>query len=148
VPAEATRTDVFIVHGHGNREHEVALVVKDLGLAHVILKDEIHRGATTLIEKLEREASRCGFAIVIITGDDLGKKAGTEDELKPRARQNVVLELGYFVALLGRDKVTILHDPTVEVPSDFAGVGYYPLDIEGAWKARVTAELRQAGMIS
>jgi predicted nucleotide-binding protein len=141
------RTDVFIVHGHANRESEVALVVSKLGLNHVILKDELHRGSTTLIEKLERESKRCGFAIVIITGDDVGKKVDSEVELKPRARQNVVLELGYFVALLGREKVTILHDPSVEVPSDFAGVGYYPLDAGGAWKGRVEGELRQAGLI-
>jgi predicted nucleotide-binding protein len=147
-PTMADRTDVFIVHGHAAREHEVGLVVAELGLKPVILKNELHRGSTTLIEKLERESKRCGFAIVVITADDEGRKAGTADELKPRARQNVVLELGYFAALLGRENVTILHDPAVEVPSDFSGVGYYPLDEGGAWKGRIEGELRLAGLIS
>jgi predicted nucleotide-binding protein with TIR-like domain len=137
-------SDVFIVHGHGGREDSVALVVVRVGLTPVILRDELHRGSTTLIEKLEREAKRCGYAVVIVTGDDEGRKVGSHDKLKLRARQNVVLELGYFVALLGRENVTILHDPAVDIPSDFNGVGYYPLDEAEAWKGRLAGELQHA----
>jgi predicted nucleotide-binding protein len=137
--------DVFIVHGHAGREYEVAHVVHDMGLKSVILKEEINRGSPTLIEKLEREAKRSGYAIVIFTPDDLGRSVKEKDE-KPRTRQNVILELGFFIAKLGRDKVTILHDPTVEVPSDFGGVTYYPLDEAGGWKSRIQAELEAADL--
>jgi predicted nucleotide-binding protein len=138
---------VFIVHGRSHREDAVARVVADLGVEPIILKDELHGGSITLIEKLEREAKRSGYAVVVYTGDDVGKLATSADELTLRARENVVLELGYFIALLGRDRVTILHDPAVTVPSDFAGVGYYPLDELGAWKTRLEGELRLAGML-
>jgi predicted nucleotide-binding protein len=140
-----TGRDVFIVHGHAGREYEVAHVIGEFGAKPVILKDELNLGSPTLIEKLEREAKRVGYAIVIFTPDDEGKSV-KDKELRPRARQNVVLELGFFIALLGRDKVTILHDPKVEVPSDFGGVTYHPLDEGGAWKSRIEAELRAAGL--
>jgi predicted nucleotide-binding protein len=136
---------VFIVHGHSGREIEVAQAVKDLGLRPVILKNEPMGGSPTLIEKLEREAKGCGYAVVLFTPDDRGK-ASTENKYVPRARQNVILELGYFVALLGRDRVTIFNDPSVEVPSDFHGVGFYELDSNGGWKARLAGELDRVGL--
>lgn len=139
-------TAVFIVHGHAGRQHEVALCVTKLGLDAVILQERLHRGSSTLIEKLEREAEPCGFAIVIYTGDDEGREVGAT-ELTLRARENVVLELGYFIGKLGRDNVTILHDEAVKVPSDFQGVGYYPLDAGGGWKANVEGELRLAKLL-
>jgi len=138
---------VFIVHGRAGREAEVARAVEQLGLEAVILQERLHGGSATLIEKLEREARSCGYAIVVYTGDDEGRMFGSEDALAKRARENVVLELGYFVGHLGRQNVTILHDPAVTVPSDFLGVGYYTLDPAGAWKERVAGELRLAGLL-
>jgi predicted nucleotide-binding protein len=137
---------VFIVHGRAGREHEVARTVEQLGAEAVVLQERLHHGTATLIEKLEREASACGYAIVVYTGDDEGRIVGATD-LDSRARENVVLELGYFVGLLGREKVTILRDPDVTVPSDFQGAAYYTLDEAGAWKARIEGELRNAGLI-
>lgn len=139
---------VFIVHGHGRFEHEVARVVDDAGAEPIILQEQIHGGSATLIEKLEREAQKCGYAIVIYTGDDVGKAQNSAGELTLRARENVVLELGYFIGKLGRDLVTVLHDPKVQFPSDFMGVGYYPLDEGGAWKVQIQRELRRAGVSS
>ena len=137
---------VFIVHGRAGREHEVARAVEQLGAEAVILQERLHHGSATLIEKLEREASACGYAIVVYTGDDEGRIVGSND-LDRRARENVVLELGYFVGLLGREKVTILRDPDVTVPSDFHGVGYYTIDDAGGWKTKVEGELRSAGLL-
>jgi predicted nucleotide-binding protein len=144
----AARDSVFIVHGHGHREDEVARFIEGRGGRPIILKDEIHGGSTTLVEKLEREAGKCGYAVVLFTPDDVGMKARSDEKLKPRARQNVILELGYFIAKLGRGQVTILGDPTVEIPSDFGGVGYYVLDDGGGWKLSLGDELRQAKMLN
>jgi len=137
---------VFIVHGHAGREDAVARVVNEhptLGLKAVILGEAPHGGSQTLIEKLERVAAPCGYAVVIYTGDDLGR-AVDADGLEPRARENVVLELGYFIGRLGRSCVTVLHDPSVEFPTDFRGVGYHPLDAAGAWKSKLASELEVA----
>ena len=143
----AKGTAVFIVHGRAGREVEVARTVEQLGLEAIILQERLHGGSSTLIEKLEREARPCGYTLVVYTGDDEGRIFGSSDAYMRRARENVVLELGYFIALLGRDCVTILHDPAVTVPSDFHGVGYYTLDSGGAWKDRVAGELRRAGLL-
>jgi len=83
----------------------VARFLLEVGLEPVILHEQANRGMT-VVEKLQANAN-VGFAVVLLTPDDEGKSS-TEGQLKPRARQNVILELGYFVGLLGRDRVCAL----------------------------------------
>ena len=74
------------------------------------------------------------------------KAAGkAEPKPAPRARQNVILELGYFVALLGRRHVFVLMAGSVEMPSDFSGVVYEGYDKAGSWKRRLADELTEVG---
>lgn len=134
---------VFIVHGHDSEAKEaVARLLEKLGLDPVILHEKPNLGRT-IIEKFEQEGD-VGFAVVLLTPDDLGK-AKTDAELEPRARQNVILELGYFVGTLGRQKVCALVRQNVDLPSDFAGVVYERFDDGGAWKLILGRELRAAG---
>ncbi|MGH1398399.1 MAG: TIR domain-containing protein [Alphaproteobacteria bacterium] len=134
---------VFIVHGHdGEARETVARFVSKLGLEPIILHEQANRGRT-VIEKVEAN-SDVGFAIVLLTPDDLGK-AAKEDELEPRARQNVLLELGYFIGKLGRDKVCALKRGAVEIPSDFAGVVWESMDDAGGWRQALGRELQEAG---
>jgi predicted nucleotide-binding protein len=75
----------------------------------------------------------------------LGK--GKDDpELKQRARQNVIFELGFFAGSLGRAKVCVIYDPILELPSDLAGVLAVPADLQGAWKMQLAKEMRAAGI--
>ena len=83
-----------------------------------------------------------GFAVVLLTPDDEGCANGGTPA--PRARQNVVLELGYFVGRLERNRVCALKRGAVEIPSDFEGVVYVPFD-GGAWKQTLGKELAAAG---
>ena len=79
-----------------------------------------------------------------MTDDDVGSiKDGT---LAPRARQNVILELGYFISHLGQPRVCALITPGLETPSDFDGIVYIRMDDGGCWKAELVRELRAAGM--
>ncbi|MFL4399671.1 TIR domain-containing protein [Citrobacter portucalensis] len=83
------------------------------------------------------------FAVVLLTPDDEGcVKGGT---LEPRARQNVLLELGFFIGHLGRDKVCALKKGAVEIPSDFAGVVWEHMDDNNGWKQSFSRELEAAG---
>jgi predicted nucleotide-binding protein len=87
-----------------------------------------------------------GFAVVLLSPDDMGYSitAGAETA-KPRARQNVILELGFFLGTLGRENVLALHSGDVEIPSDFSGVLFTPYDPGGAWPYKLTRELRESG---
>ncbi|ONN93934.1 TIR domain-containing protein [Burkholderia cenocepacia] len=143
----ATPSRVFIVHGHDQAaKFEVQALLAKLGLEGVILDEQAGRGAT-IIEKFEREAGTAAFAVVLLTPDDKGGvSAAAVDDLKPRARQNVILELGYFAAKLGRGRVCALRRGNVEIPSDFSGVQYLDYDAGGAWKASLAKEMRAAGL--
>ncbi|NTZ95291.1 hypothetical protein FCH79_08135 [Pseudomonas koreensis] len=68
---------------------------------------------------------------------------GVTPETRPRARQNVILELGYFIGRLGRGKVCALKRGTLEMPTDYAGVVYESM--EGNWKHALGRELQEAG---
>lgn len=134
---------IFIVHGHDNEMLQtIARFVSTLDLEPVILHEQANRGRT-VIEKVEAETD-VGFAIVLLTPDDEGRKQGTT-ELEPRARQNVLLELGYFLAKLGRPRVCALRRGEVNIPSDFAGVVWEPFDDHGGWKVKLCRELEAAG---
>lgn len=133
---------VFIVHGHDDgMKNTVARFVERLGLEAVILHEQENKGLT-IIEKFER-SSAVGFAIVLYTPCDMGGKVGTEQ--KPRARQNVVLEHGYFIGKLGRERVLALHSDEVELPSDLQGILYTSYDASGSWKYALAKEMRAVG---
>ena len=110
-----------------------------MGLTPVISYEQPNQGRT-LIEKFEQHA-QVGFAAALLTPDDVGALKSNEKKLKPRARQNVVFELGYFLGLLGRERVCALTKGNVEIPSDYDGVVYISLD-DGGWKMDLIRELR------
>ena len=136
---------VFIVHGRDDALlQRVARFLESLEIKPIILFEQAGKGQT-IIEKLEAN-SNVGFAIVLLTPDDLGRIASSDKELNPRARQNVILELGYFIGKLGRNFVGVLYDESVELPSDYRGVEYIKLDLEGAWKMKIAKEMKEAGL--
>lgn len=137
---------IFLVHGRdkGTRE-EVARFLEKTGAYEVVILDEQANRGRTLIEKFEAHALQANYAIVLLTPDDTGGERDAAMQ-QPRARQNVVFELGFFVGKLGRERVTVLYPPGVELPSDIDGLAYVPLDDAGAWRERVARELRDAGI--
>jgi predicted nucleotide-binding protein len=135
--------NIFIVHGHNTTAQlSVARTLEKLGLKPIILHEQPNAGRT-IIEKFEAN-SNVGFAIILLTDDDEGKLK-TEIDLKSRARQNVVLELGYFIGKLGRNRVLPLHSEGVELPSDIHGLLYVPIDKADTWKFALVKELKVAG---
>ncbi|HEY3566735.1 MAG TPA: nucleotide-binding protein [Thermoanaerobaculia bacterium] len=136
---------VFIVHGHDTSATEsTARFLEKLDLEPIILHEQAN-GGQTIIEKFEAHAN-VGFAVVLLTPDDIGASTAIPDKLLPRARQNVILELGYFTGKLGRRRVCGLFRPEVEIPSDFHGVLFIELDAQGGWKAKLAQELVSAGL--
>jgi predicted nucleotide-binding protein len=146
VSSESKGHKIFLVHGHDDRAlHEAARFLEKLHQEVMILREQPNKGRT-LIEKFEDYAD-VGFAIVLLTPDDKGGPTNCEaSDLKPRARQNVVFELGYFIGRLGRNRVCALYLEGVEIPSDYSGVLYTKLDSSGAWRLELAKELKAAGL--
>jgi len=138
---------IFIVHGSETpRAEQVARTVeKYTGREAVILHLEPN-GGKTVIEKLESNAATAAFAVIILSGDDVGSRAVEPYDLKPRGRQNVVFEMGFFFGHIGRAKTCVLFDTSVEKPSDLGGLVYVALDEQEAWKAKLQLELKAAGL--
>jgi predicted nucleotide-binding protein len=142
VSAEFSK-DVFVVHGHDDpAKIEVARLIERAGLNAVILHEQPNAGQT-IIEKFEAHGGSAGFAVVLLTPDDIG--GPDREHLRPRARQNVIGEMFWFAGKFGRQHVCALTKGDVEMPSDFAGVGYIKMDDRGAWKTDLLRELKAAG---
>ena len=144
-PAAAGQ-DVFLVHGHdAARLHEVArFLAKATGNEPHILAEEVS-GGRTVIEKFEAIGGGAAYAVVLATADDVGR-AKDEVEDQPRARQNVLFELGFFFGILGRARVAFMFEPGIEIPSDTAGIVRIKLDVDGGWKLQLAREMADAGI--
>ena len=135
-------TKIFLVHGHDEGAREtVARYLERLGFQPIILHEQANQGRT-IIEKVEAHGD-VSFAVVLLTPDDEGSAIG--DLVQPRARQNVLLELGYFIGRLGRANVCALKKGDIELPSDFAGVVWEDMDSRGGWRLALARELKAVG---
>lgn len=143
IPKTELGSDIFIVHGHDEAAKEsVARFIEKLELKPIILHEQPDKGRT-IIEKFE-EHSNVGFAIVLLTPDDVGAPIKQQEKLKSRARQNVIFELGFFVGRLGRNRVCALYKGDIEMPSDYKGVLYKPM--MGDWQLSLAKEIKAAGI--
>jgi predicted nucleotide-binding protein len=137
--------DIFLVHGHDNEVKEsVARFLSKLSLNPIILHERPDKGRT-IIEKFEEEHQSASAAVILMTADDVGASKENTGDLKSRARQNVILELGFFLGRLGRNNVCVLFDPKVEKPSDYEGVLFISLS-DDTWKLKLVRELKAAGL--
>jgi predicted nucleotide-binding protein len=141
---------VFVVHGHNHPlKNELAHSLQNAGVDVTILHEQPNKGMT-IIEKFAAHAQDAGYAVVLLTADDIGaaKPEGPllRPMLKDRARQNVVFELGFFIGLLGRERVCALYEPGVEWPSDLNGIAYVEYDPTGRWINQIAKEINAAGI--
>jgi predicted nucleotide-binding protein len=144
-PDFAIKTDeVFIVHGHNKEMKEsTARTIEKLGLKPIILHEQANKGRTIIQKFIDH--SSVGFAIVLVSADDFGySKKEQPEKAKLRARQNVILELGFFLGKLGIDRVVALFEQkeNFEIPTDYDGVIFIPFDDDGRWKFDLIRELK------
>lgn len=134
---------VFLVHGRDEAaKNEVALFLRAIDLEPIILHLRPN-GGRHLLTKFREELDGAAFAVILMTPDDEGGLAGASDR-RPRARQNVVFELGFFIGKLGPASVAALLKGDVEKPSDFDGIAYITLDSSYHWKTDLARELHHA----
>ena len=136
---------VFVVYGHDTEARDqLELMLLRMNIKPVILGNMAPDGKT-IIEALIANTD-VPYAVVLLTPDDEGFRAGHEEEKRFRARQNVVLEMGMFLSKLGRERVAILHKGELELPSDIHGLIYIPFaeSVQEA-KNKLAASLQKAG---
>lgn len=124
----ALNKKVFVVYGHDlNARTQLEAMLRRWDLEPIIIDQQLSSG-NTIIEKLEAYTKEVGFGIVLATPDDIGYPKGKETEKEFRVRQNVVLELGMLLSLVGRSRVAILlsQSENMERPSDIDGLIYIP----------------------
>jgi predicted nucleotide-binding protein len=153
-----TKNKVFISHGKDLKPlNELKEIISGFGLTPVVLSEQ-PSGGRTVMEKLEAY-SDVGFAFVILTPDDLGGYVETGSKwsrprrlrrflktARNRPRQNVVLEFGFFVGKLGRNKVACLLKKPVEQPSDMQGIVYLSFkESLQEIKEEILKELKETG---
>lgn len=146
IRTDKTSRKIFIVHGH-DREAlvTVARFLEKLDLKPIILHEAPNKGMT-VIEKFEKHAD-VPFAVVLLTPDDMAYAKNEKPELaKPRCRQNVMLELGYFMGKLDRKNVCALVKEGVEIPSDYHGVVFIKMGSNGGWRLSLAREIKESGI--
>ena len=147
---ETTPNRVFIVHGrdHVIRDKIDLFLTKDCGLSTVVMEAGANTGRT-LPEKFEEMASSCSFAVFVLSADDELVERGTGVQRR-RARQNVILEVGFFWGLLGRKgncAFLIENHPEMELPNDIQGIAWIPITADLAQtKSQLAKELQAAGI--
>ena len=155
---QETPETVFIVHGRDLVFlDQVESYIFSCGIKPIVLT-KITGAEQSLLQKFFSWAGKARFAIVLLSADDIGAsrlqydyEGGGDKALRFRARQNVVLELGFFYGSLGWENVWVLYKPAVEVfpdferPSDLDGVIFDRVDVEGQWKEILAERLQGAG---
>ena len=143
--AKGISNRIFVIHGH---DHELLYKVKEflrkLNLEPIVLREQPNQGKT-IIEKFE-SFSNVGFAIALLTSDDKILSDEGNSSVEYRARQNVILELGYFMGKLGRSRVAVLCDKNVARPGDIDGMVYTATESDGNWQLGMAKELKASGL--
>lgn len=123
MPNQSTSKDIFIIHGHNEAKWRELynLLKEDFGLNPIVLGEQPDRGCSTIIEKFEYYAKPCSYAFALFTPDDVVENNGNKYF---QARPNVIYELGWFNAYLGRERVCMLlqDGENMGIFSDFQGV--------------------------
>ena len=133
ISAPTSGKQVFVVHGHDETAREqLELVLHKLGIDHFVLANS-GGGGLTIIEALEakigQDSTATAFGIVLMTPDDKGYALSAgPDTIEPRARQNVVLEMGMLISSIGRRNMAMLVKGHLEKPSDADGILYIPFN--------------------
>lgn len=132
------KESIFISHGRSNEWYKIqAYVEKDLHFSTIELAQQPNLGRS-ILQKLNEESSKCNVAIILMTGDDLFENG------EMRARENVLHEIGFFQGKLGLDRIVLLHEEGVNIPSNIHGLVYipFPKDTAEAALGALTRELK------
>ena len=140
---------VFLVHGSNETwKQAVAGLLERAGPHEVTILNEQPNDRRRLVERFEEQAPGPRYAVVLLTADDVGaprRESDLEACLSPRARQDVVFEMGVLATALTPRCVSVLYEDGVELPFDLDGIAHLRLDLAGTWRSKLLHQLRSAG---
>jgi len=110
------KSKVFI--GHGRDEQWILLSnhLRDLHGIEIEAYEIGSRTGHTIRDILASMLSKSAFAVLVMTGDDETTEGGI------RARQNVIHEVGLFQGKLGFERVALVAERGLELPTNLDGI--------------------------
>lgn len=143
--SQLPESNILLIHGEdGPAKGFVLEFIKKLGLRPLTVHEQTN-GSKDLIEKF-RDISTIHFAIVLIPPHDATIPEDKRGERRARLIQDIVFEFGYVVGKLGHERVCALCQEGKEIPLDYPGVVFIPMDSRGVWRLLVAREIKQAGI--
>jgi predicted nucleotide-binding protein len=135
---KSPESKVLIVNGNSE---EMALAVtgfiKDYDVTPFLLH-EGQNGANIFMEHGFYSGVDC--AVVVLSRDDF--------KFRPRSQSNVVLEIGYLMGKLGKEKVIVLYREfaSFKIPLEYSGATHIEYDDDGSWQDELAGALRNRGI--
>jgi len=125
------RRDLFL--GYCGKANSSAEEIRDYlekkGFSVLDWSRDFKPAGATILEEIERAASRCRCAVFLFTKDDeIEVKATGEASFNAIPRDNVLLEAGYFTQARGKERVAIVREKGAKMPADFGGIIYLSME--------------------
>jgi predicted nucleotide-binding protein len=148
-PAPAQTREVLLARGRDEHwAQAVAHLLEQSGSHELTILDQRGTQRAALLEGAEERLAGRRYAVVLLTADDIGgprEDSAEEPYFAPRARQQVVFEMGFLAAALTPARVCVLYEEGVELPCELDGIAHVRLDLAGTWQPKLLMKLRRAG---
>lgn len=122
---EPTDNTIFVVHGHNEKlKKYLSTKLSSKGYNPIVLSSKNDTGIS-LFDKFEKYANKCVKALILITKDD---QISNGDNAYYQGRPNVYIEYGYFLHMLNKRDIVVVHEKGCGTPSDISGISYIEFD--------------------
>ena len=114
-----------------------------LGLEPLVLAESTESADGNVFGRLQglRDAD---YAIVLLSTDDIDPASVDPDPAG--VRRAILLEIGFLIGAVGRERVCLVLAGEPVAAPDLAGVPSQPMDNGGVWRLLLAREMRQAGL--
>lgn len=123
----AYKPTVFV--GSSQKHLEVAEAVKRRlshdGAEVTVWHEQVFIETRSYLDILLQTFAKFDFSIFMWASDDITESKGL---VSPSTRDNVVLETGLALGIMGREHVFIIMEAAVKTPSDFSGIAFATYD--------------------
>ncbi len=127
----------LIIHGSKKQSDSVVTIVEESNMEAIVLRDK-----KTLLDDLKTHET-ADHAIFFATNEDVGAQKSKKNNLKPRPGQNAIMEIGYILGILGRERVTVLYEKDLELPRGLKGFNTLKLTAK-SWQGKLAKEIRDS----